>query len=162
MHLHRADRQHMELGQMDFLCCQFILQIVPSASATDDPAIQHRLYSQPTGGREPEFERDWKEYVEPDLRNIFKSAQEIVEADLQNFEPADSGESSTLRIPVKNLDAWIHTLNQARLALSARYDFSEEDMEKPVALGGDARGLALFQVHFYGFVQECFLQQLEE
>ena len=152
----------MELAGMDFLCCQFILQIVPSASATDDPAIQHRLYSQPTGGREPEFERDWKEYVEPDLRNIFKSAQEIVEADLQNFEPADSGESSTLRIPVKNLDAWIHTLNQARLALSARYDFSEEDMEKPVALGGDARGLALFQVHFYGFVQECFLQQLEE
>ena len=63
---------------------------------------------------------------------------------------------------MKNLDAWIHTLNQARLAISTRYDFTEEDMEKRVSLGGDARGLALFQVHFYGFVQECFLQQIED
>ncbi len=162
MQLHRADQNYMELAEMDFLCCQFILQIVPSASATDDPAIQHRLFCQPTGGREPEFERDWKEYVEPDLQNIFKSAQEIVEGDLKKFVPADSDESATLRIPVKNLEAWIHTLNQARLAISARNDFTEEDMERPVSLAGDARGLALFQVHFYGFVQECFLQQLEE
>ena len=152
----------MELAEMDFLCCQFILQIVPSASATDDPAVQHRLYSQPTQGREPEFERDWKEYVEPDLRHIFKSAQEIVEGDLQKFEPAESEESTTLRIPMKNLEAWIHTLNQARLAISARHDFTEEDMEKKVSLAGDARSLALFQVHFYGLLQECFLQQLED
>ena len=152
----------MELAGMDFLCCQFILQIIPSATATDDPAIQHRLFCQPTGGREPEFERDWKEYVQPDLRNIFETAREVVEADLREFEPAESDESSSLRIPVKNMEAWIHTLNQARLAISARYDFTEEDMEKAVSLAGDARGLALFQVHFYGFVQECFLQQLED
>ena len=152
----------MELGEMDFLCCQFVLQIVPSAAATDDPAAHQRLYSQPTQGREPEFERDWKEYVEPDLRQIFKTAQEVVEGDLQKFQPAESDENTSLRIPMKHLEAWIHTLNQGRLALSARYDFTEEDMEKPVSLGGDARGLALFQVHFYGFVQECFLQQLDE
>ena len=147
---------------MDFLCCQFVLQIVPSATATDDPAIHHRLYSPPTQGREPEFERDWQEYVEPDLRHIFKSAQEIVEGDLKKFAPAEADETATLRIPVKNLEAWIHTLNQARLAISARNDFTEEDMEKKVSLAGDARSLALFQVHFYGFLQECFLQQLED
>ncbi len=162
MHLHRADRDHMELADMDFLCSQFVLQIVPSATAGDDPASHRRLYSSPTQGREPDFERDWKEYVEPDLRSIFKGTQEIVEGDLKKFDPAESGESSTLRIPMKHLEAWIHTLNQARLAISARHDFTEEDMEKPVSLGGDARSLALFQVHFYGFVQECFLQQLEE
>ncbi|MEO7319329.1 MAG: hypothetical protein ABIZ56_10105 [Chthoniobacteraceae bacterium] len=162
MQLHRADWNHMELAGIDFLCCQFILQIIPSAAATDDPAIQNRLYSQPTGGREPEFERDWKEYVQPDLRNIFETAREVVEADLRKFEPTESDESSNLRIPMKNLEAWIHTLNQARLAISARHDFNEEDMEKAVSLAGGARGLALFQVHFYGFVQECFLQQLED
>ena len=161
MHIQRADRNHMELGEMDFLCSQFILQIVPSASATDDPAAQRRLYSSPSGGREAEFDEDWKNYVKPDLQNIFRSAQEIVEGDLKRFDPDEADESSTLRIPVKNLEAWIHTLNQARLAISARYDFTEEDMEKRVALGGDARGLALFQVHFYGFLQECFLQQLD-
>ena len=161
MHIQRADRNHMELGEMDFLCSQFILQIVPSASATDDPAVQHRLYSSPSGGREAEFDEDWKNYVKPDLQNIFRSAQEIVEGDLKRFDPDESDESSTVRIPVKNLEAWIHTLNQARLAISARYDFSEEEMEKRVSVGGDARGLALFQVHFYGFLQECFLQQLD-
>ena len=151
----------MELGEMDFLCCQFVLQIVPSAQATDDPAAQRRLYSSPTEGREQEFEQDWKNYVVPDLRNIFRSAQEIVEGDLAGFEPDESDESSTLRIPVKNLEAWIHTLNQARLAISARYDFTERDMERSLSMSGDARGLALFQVHFYGFMQECFLQQLD-
>ncbi len=160
MHIQRADHDHMELGEMDFLCSQFILQIVPSAT-TDDPTAQHRLYSSPSEGREPEFDQDWKSYVEPDLRNIFRTAQEIVESDLKRFDPDETDDSSTLRIPVKNLEAWIHTLNQARLAISARYDFTEEDMEKRMSLGGDARALALFQVHFYGFLQECFLQQLD-
>ena len=160
MHIQRADRDHMELGEMDFLCAQFILQIVPSATG-DDAAAQRRLYSSPSEGREPEFEQDWKNYVEPDLRKSFRSAQEIVEGDLRRFDPGELDESSTLRIPVKNLEAWIHTLNQARLAIWARCDFTEEDMEKPVSLGGDARALALFQVHFYGFLQECFLQQLD-
>ncbi len=161
MHIQRADRNHMELGEMDFLCSQFILQIVPSASATDDPAAQRRLYSSPSGGREAEFDEDWKNYVKPDLQNIFRSAQEIVEGDLKRFDPDESDDSSTLRIPLKNLEAWISTLNQARLAIAARFDFTEKEMEKRVSLDGDARGLALFQVHFYGFLQECFLQQLD-
>ena len=161
MHLHRADQDHMELGEMDFLCAQFILQIVPNATDTENTAAASRLFSTPTQGREPEFEQDWKDYVHPDLRNIFRSAQKIVEEDLKRFHPPESGESATLRIPLKNLEAWIHTLNQARLAISATHDFCEEDLEKPVSLVGDARGLALFQVHFYGFMQECFLQQLD-
>ncbi len=151
----------MELGEMDFLCSQFVLQIIPSATATDSPAATRRLYSAPTDGRDPEFEQDWKDYVHPDLRNIFRSAQEIVEGDLKRFKPTESDESATLRIPIKHLEAWIHTLNQARLAISAKYDFGEEDMTKPLSLAADARGLALFQVNFYGFMQECFLQQLD-
>ena len=113
------------------------------------------------GRREPDFEQDWKNYVEPDLRSLFRSTQEIVEGDLKRFDPDESGDSSTLRIPVKNLEAWIHTLNQARLAIAARYDFTDKEMEKQLSLGSGARSLALFQVHFYGFLQECFLQQLD-
>ena len=161
MHIRRCDRDTMELGEMDSLCCEMLRQIVPSANADDDPAVHRRLYSSPCEGREPDFEQDWKNYVEPDLRNLFRSAQEIVEGDLKDFAPAKTLEFSTLLIPVKNLEAWIHTLNQARLAISARNDFTERDMEAPVSLGGDARTLALFRIHFYGFLQECFLQQLE-
>lgn len=152
----------MELGEMDFLCRQLIQQVIESAAGTDDPAVERRLFSSPTEGRERDFEQDWKNYVEPDLRSLFRSTQEIVAGDLKNFDPDESTDSTTLQIPVKNLEAWIHTLNQARLALAARYEFTDKEMEKQLSLGGDARGLALFQVHFYGFLQECFLQQLEE
>ena len=161
MHIQRADRDHMELGEMDFLCARFILQIVPSASTQGDPAAERRLYSSPSEGREREFDQDWKNYVEPDLRNLFKNAQEIVAADIGCFDPDEADQSTTLRIPVKNLEAWISVLNQARLAIWARHDFSEEEMEERISVGDDTRSLALFQVHFYGFLQECFLQQLD-
>ena len=80
---------------------------------------------------------------------------------MQGFAPAEDTGDNALRIPVKNLEAWIHTLNQARLAIAARYDFSERDMDKRMSLDGGARSLALFQIHFYGVLQECFLQQLD-
>ena len=161
MHILRLNRDTMELGEMDFLCCEMLQQIIPSANADDDPAVHRRLYSSPSGSREPEFDQDWKNYVEPDLRNLFRSSQEIVEGDLQGFAPAEDTGDNALRIPVKNLEAWIHTLNQARLAIAARYDFSERDMDKRMSLDGGARSLALFQIHFYGVLQECFLQQLD-
>ena len=161
MHIQRTKRGDMELGEMDFLCSTLILQLVPSAIASDSPAAQQRLYSSPTENREPEFDQDWRDYVEPDLRDLFRSTREIVEGDLKDFAPDPSQESATLRVPKKHLEAWIHTLNQARLAISARFDFTEEDMENLISRGDDVRGFALFQVHFYGFLQECFLQQLD-
>jgi hypothetical protein len=30
---------------------------------------------------------DWKNYVEPDLRDMFRSAQEVVQAALKTFRP---------------------------------------------------------------------------
>ena len=151
----------MELEEMDPQCTRLIHQILPTAQAEDDPAVMDRLYSSPTAGREPDFEDDWKEYVHPDLRHIFQNAQQIVQADLKGLAHDLVAGFASLQIPVKNLEAWVHTLNQARLAIATRYDFTDEDMEKPHSLGSDARSRALFQVHFYGFLQECFLQQLD-
>ncbi len=162
MRIRRCDVQTMELAELDLLSCELLHQIVVSARSDDHPAARERLYSSPTEGREPAFEQDWKNYVEPDLRDLFRTAQEVVLADLKDFPPNDPEEANTLHIPMKNLDAWIHALNQARLALSARYDFTERDMEVAMPLEGDERALALFQVHFYGFLQECFLRQLED
>ena len=141
MHVHRLDRDTMELGEMEPLCCELISQIVPSADVSDDPAGHRRLYSSPGEGREPDFEQDWKSYVEPDLRDLFRNAQEIVQDDLRTFSLPESGGLGTVHIPLKHLEAWIHTLNQARLAIAARHDFTEKDMETRAAVVGDARGL---------------------
>jgi hypothetical protein len=62
---------------------------------------------------------------------------------------------------VKHLEAWIHALNQARLALAARHEFAERELEREVPTEGGERALALFQIHFYGLLQEFFLRQLD-
>ena len=157
----RLDRNTVALSQLDRLCCELLQQIVSSAEPGDSEAARARLFSTPTGGREPEADRDWHEYVEPDLARLFQGALEIVQADLANFPPESRRQSPTLRIPVKNLEAWVHALNQARLAIAARHDFTERDMDARQPLVGDARARALFQVHFYGFLQECFLREME-
>jgi len=162
MRIRRCDAQTVELGDLDSICCELLRQVVASAQVDDSAAARERIYSSPTDGREPEFDQDWKNYVEPDLRDMFRSSQEIVQTSLENFPPDKTAESYSLRIPMKHLEAWIHVLNQARLALSARYNFTERDMEDPIPIEGNQRALALFQVHFYGFLQECFLRQLED
>lgn len=161
MRVRRLNEQTVEIAELDSLCCELLQQIVVHARSDDHPAVRERLYSRPTGGREPAFEEDWKAYVEPDLRDLFRSAQEVVEQDLRSFPEETPDQHSALVLPVKHLEDWIHCLNQARLALSARYDFREEEMETPMPMHGDQRALALFQVHFYGFLQECFLRQLD-
>jgi hypothetical protein len=162
MRIRRRDEKTVELGGLDLLCCELLRQIVVSAQVDDFPAARERLYSSPTHGREPELDQDWKKYVEPDLRDMFRSAQEVVRAALENFPPDKAADSYTLRIPVANLEAWIHALNQARLALSARYNLTEHEMEDAIPIADNQRALALFQVHFYSLLQDCFLRQLED
>ncbi|HZJ13940.1 MAG TPA: DUF2017 family protein [Chthoniobacteraceae bacterium] len=162
MRIRRRDDQTVELSGIDLLCCELLRQIVVSGQVDDFPAARERLYSSPSHGREPEFDQDWKDYVEPDLRDMFRTSREVVQAALKNFPPKKPADSYTLNIPVKHLEAWIHALNQARLALSARFNFTEHEMEDAIPIEGDQRALALFQVHFYGFLQECFLRQLED
>jgi hypothetical protein len=68
----------------------------------------------------------------------------------------------TLRIPAKHADAWLNALNQARLALAAKYDFTDGELcdhyRSPVA---SRRDLSLFQVNLYGFIQEFILRGME-
>ena len=53
-------------------------------------------------------------------------------------------------------------MNQARLSLAARFDFSEKEMEARVPPSLETvRELSLLQIHFYGFLQEFILRELE-
>jgi hypothetical protein len=157
----RLNSQTIALTDLDLFCCE-LLQLITSSAQIDDPLVRERFYSSPTNGTEPEFEMDWVEYVQPDLRQIFQSALEVVDGDLESFPPDEPEESYTLPLPLSHLDAWIHALNQARLALAVRHKFTELEMERATLLEGDQRALSLFQVHFYGFLIECFLRELEE
>ncbi len=160
MQITRLDSRTVTLTQLNAVCCEMLRLIVSSADPGENGPARARIFPTPTEGREPEADRDWREYVEPDLRRLFQDALDVVEEDIKKLAPEGRKKTQAISIPVKNLEAWIHALNQARLAIAARNDFSEKDMDGRAPLEGDARALALFQVHFYGFLQECFLREL--
>ena len=71
--------------------------------------------------------------------------------------------SWTLEIPPDHTDAWLTTLNALRLALAEEHRFTEKDLsEKESSDLSTERGLALMQVNFYAFIQECLLQAMED
>jgi hypothetical protein len=167
------DNQTIAIGPIDLFCCELIRQIKISAEPGEDAAARERLFPGPTASGDDEAAEDWREYVHPELERLFASHLDIIERDLDGF-PGDSmpvnikqeegegfvSDEHVLRIPLTHLDAWIHGLNQARLAIAARHDFTEKDMDGDIPLEGDGRALALFQIHFYGILQECFLRIL--
>jgi hypothetical protein len=161
MKIHRTDEDTVVLEEIDGFIYELIERIPASADPKGNAAAEARLFPSPTEGRETEADADWREYVEPELRELFRDAVTVVKNDLK-AAPVEEGQSHhTLHLPVKNLEAWIHALNQARLALTAEYGFTEQDLDREFPTEGGARGFILFQVHFYGVLQEFFLRQLD-
>ncbi len=153
----------LEISEIDPFLAELLRQIPASTNPEAVPAAETRLYSAPAGPNEKEFCAEWKLYVEPGLRRHFQSATEVVETDLQQLgEPEKPFANSALRIPREHSDAWLNALNQARLAIAAKYDFSEAELcdhyRSPI---GSRRDLSLFQVNFYGFLQEFILREME-
>jgi hypothetical protein len=161
MKIHRLDAKTVALEEIDGMIGELLRQIPASADPTGSDAATARLFPSPTQGREPEADADWREYVEPGLRDLFLDAVSVVREDLKDFPEKPAAAPRDLRLPVKHLEAWIHALNQARLALAARHEFTERELEREMPAEGGARAFALFQVHFYGLLQEFFLRQIE-
>lgn len=159
----RVDEQTISIGPLDLFCIELLHQIRLSTAVEGNEKVRERLFPSPTGGRDHEMDEEWRDYVGPGLRETFDSNLGVIDQDLKSFPPsAPANDHHTLHLPIAHLDAWVHGLNHARLAISARHDFTEKEMESAIPMEGDMRALALFQVHFYGWLQESFLRVLEE
>lgn len=153
-------------------------RIPASADPGDNAAAAERLFADPVAAEDDEddFNEDWQTYVEPEIRDLFRSASEIVSGDLQTLPSTDSSRTldefvfdpalfvstdQTFELPRQHIDAWMTTLNQARLVIAAKQGFGEremdEDMQFPPLSGRD---LCLFQIHFYDFLQQVLLREL--
>lgn len=138
-----------------------MLREVPAAAGSGDPRVEARFFPPPVpAGSEDGLEEDWAAYVQPELQATFLESREVIAADLRGARKA--GKSWTIRIPLHHADAWLHALNQARIAIAASNDFSEEDLsaELPVEVATD-RDRSLLRMHFYGMVQEWFVRFLD-
>ncbi len=148
----------LRLSRLDLFFVELLRQIPVSADPGDSDAARHRLF--PDGSSDPQSNEDWRAYVHPELKELFTTSSETVRDDLENFEQLDdTNENWVFEIPAVHFDQWLNALNQARLALAARFDFAEKEMSQsgPRTIE-TVRDLSLFQVHFYGFLQECLLQ----
>ena len=150
----------LEISELDPFLAELLRQI-PEATAVDDaPAAKARIHTAPA--RDEEFCKEWQTYVTPELKRLFRSASETVAADLKQLCGKEkSFANRTLRIPNEHADAWLNALNQARLAIAAKNDFTENELgdcyRSPI---GSRRDLSLFQVNFYGFLQELILREM--
>src|SRR5436189_3247653 len=154
---------HIEISELDPFLAELLRQIPPSTSADGIPAAEQRLFSPPSNSEETELCAEWKMYVEPELRRLFQTATQTVAADLEQLNGNEKSLANrTLRIPTKHADAWLSALNQARLVIAAKNNFTETELNdhlhSPI---GSRRDLSLFQVNFYGFLQEFILLEME-
>lgn len=164
----------IEIFDLDPFLAELLRQIPASADPTGGDAAnadpegvrraQERLFSAPAPRSDKEVCKEWKVYVEPELRRLFQSATETVAEDLKQLNKKQEAlVNHTLRIPLEHADSWLNALNRARLALHARHNFTDSELcdheRSPVA---SRRDLSLFQMNFYGFIQEFILRGLSE
>jgi len=159
----RRRKNQIEISELDPFLAELLRQIPASANPDGAPAAEQRLFSPPTTGKDAEICAEWKLYVEPELRRLFQSATETVAGDLEQLNGNEKTLANhTLRIPAKHADAWLSALNQARLVITAKNNFTENELNdhfrSPI---GSRRDLSLFQVNFYGFLQEFILRELD-
>jgi Domain of unknown function (DUF2017) len=150
----------LQISDLDPFLAELLRQVPGSTKAEDDPEAESRLYSRPS--TEKEICAEWKSYVEPELRRLFRSAIETVADDLAQLNGNEKSlRNRTLTIPFEHADAWLSALNQARLVIATKYKFSDEELNdhdrSPV---GSRRDLGLFQINFYGFLQEFILREM--
>jgi len=156
-------KNQIEISELDPFLAELLRQIPSSANPEGAPAAEQRIFSPPVNGKEPEMCAEWKMYVQPELRRLFQTATETVGADLKQLNRTEQSLANrTLRIPTKHSDAWLSALNQARLVIAAKNNFTElelsDHLRSPI---GSRRDLSLFQVNFYGFLQEFILRELD-
>jgi hypothetical protein len=154
----------LEISELDPFLAELLRQLPASTSSENSPAAQTRLFSSPASENEKEICAEWKLYVQPELQRLFRSATETVAADLEQLSGNEKAFANrSLFIPGKHADAWLNALNQARLIIAARNDFTDGELSdnyrSPI---GSRRDLSLFQVNFYGFLQEFILRELIE
>lgn len=166
MRFYLADSDHIEISRLNLLVAEFLRQTPFDADPGKSEAARNRLFSSPMQSHslDAEFIEDWHDLIRPDLEAMFRTATETVARDLVGLreEKLETGESDQpsyhLRIPLAHLDAWLSCLNQARLVISEKFGFTEEDMdgrlERTLA---SKRDMALCQVHFYALIQELML-----
>ena len=160
MDIKRLDENTVVFSDLDYFFYELLRQIPLAALVEEGDAAHARLYPSPSDKGDERMEEEWEEFVTPELKELFQSSLETVRQDLETIPSGQAQYLRDLHVPVSHLSAWINALNQARLALAARHGISEREIEG-VLTENHIRTLAIFQIDFYGMVQERLMRELD-
>ena len=161
MLIRRLKENSIELTEIETIEAELLRKIPSVCDTGGDNRAETRLFSSPADTSERQFLNDWDEYVRPELRHLFLSARKIVEADLEKLADRP-GHLGRLVVPRSHGDAWLNTLNQARLVLASKFGFSDEELStREVPKSFSRRDLGLLQINFYAAIQERIIDAIE-
>jgi hypothetical protein len=161
MLIRRLKEDSIELAEIETIEAELLRKIPSVCDTGGDNRAETRLFSSPADTSERQFLNDWDEYVRPELRHLFLSARKTVEADLEKLSDRP-GHLGRLVVPRSHGDAWLNTLNQARLVLACKFGFSDEELStRDIPKSFSRRDLVLLQINFYAAIQERIIDAIE-
>lgn len=152
--LQAKDAATLLLSGLDGFLAELLLKIPESGAP--HPESESRIFPSPSGGSEPEMDEEWREFVRPELESQFGWNRNLVAEDLKGLRTS-VGRELELEIPQLHVGAWVHALNQARLSLVSCHHISDKALEEGPVLPG-MEGMILFQIQFYGLLQEWLIE----
>ena len=162
MLIRRLKESAIEFIDVEPLEAELLRQVPGVCESGGDDRSEARLFSAPADSSDTQFLTDWAEYVQPELRHLFLSARNTVKEDLARL--ADSpGRLGRLVVLRAHSDAWLNTLNQARLILATKFKFSDRELSMHDAPKWfSRRDLVLQQINFYAEIQERIIDAIED
>jgi len=162
MLIRRLKEHSIELIDIEPIEAELLRQVPDVCEKGGDSRSEARLFSNPADSSETQFLNDWGEYVRPELRNLFLSARNTVKEDLEKLSNFP-GRLGRLVVPRDHSDAWLNALNQARLILATKFNFSDRELSMHEAPKWfSRRDLVLQQINFYAEIQERIIDAVED
>jgi hypothetical protein len=162
MLIRRLKEDSIELMDIEPIEAQLLRQVPDVCDGGGDDRSEARLFSNPADASEGSFLNDWAEYVRPELRHLFLTARKTVKEDLEKLSNSP-GRLGRLVLSRAHSDAWLNALNQARLILATKFNFSDRELsvhESPKWFS--RRDLVLQQINFYAEIQERIIDAIQD
>lgn len=158
MNIRIEENGDLKIDEIDEFAAM-LLRELPGIANSNGEQANERIYQTPTGGNDDEIDSDWKDIVEPELRDLFASALDFVVEDLAGLK-TEATTGLGIHIPAAHGEPWIHTLTRARLVLGAEWEVTEDDMESGFSHtnGDPERTMAIVKIDFYGMMLEFFIR----
>lgn len=160
MLIRKWKKKAIEFSRIERIEAELLRQVPACCELDQGSNAESRIFPVPADATELNLLQDWNEYVRPELKHLFLSAKETVEADLGQLK-MKVGHLGRFLVPMEHGEPWLNALNQARLILAAKYEFSEAELsalESPKTFS--QRELVLHQINFYAAIQERIIEIL--